>query len=198
MNNRSVDFFETQFQRQISSADFSLNPFEKLALPHLRGKVLDLGSGLGNLSVAAARQGCTVVARDASRHAMAHLRELAQAEGLAIDAQAADLSTYRIGEPFDVIVSIGLLMFFERPAADAMLREIRTNVRPGGTTIVNALIEGTTYMDMFEPGNYCLFGQHELARCFADWEIRLAERSEFEAPGRTRKVFSTVVADRPR
>ena len=49
--NRSVSFFDTQFQHQIRETNFVLNPFEKLALPQLRSKVLDLGCGLGNLAM---------------------------------------------------------------------------------------------------------------------------------------------------
>ena len=55
MPTHSVRFFEAQFQRQVSSGEFELNPFERLALPYLSGEVLDLGCGLGNLAVAAAR-----------------------------------------------------------------------------------------------------------------------------------------------
>ncbi len=52
--SRSVEFFEAQFRRQIREGDFKLNPFETLALDYLRGDVLDLGCGLGNLALAAA------------------------------------------------------------------------------------------------------------------------------------------------
>ena len=57
MANRSIDFFDDQFRRQIGARDFSLNPFEHAALPFLKGRVLDLGCGLGNLAIAAARNG---------------------------------------------------------------------------------------------------------------------------------------------
>ncbi|HUX26321.1 MAG TPA: class I SAM-dependent methyltransferase [Burkholderiales bacterium] len=75
-----VDFFERQFRRQIAEADFALNPFEQLALPHVAGSVLDLGCGLGNLSLEAARRGCSVTAVDASTSAVERLRTAARQE----------------------------------------------------------------------------------------------------------------------
>ena len=63
---KSVDFFEQQFQQQIAKGDFALNPFEEIVLPHLAGGVLDVGCGLGNLAIAAAKKGCAVSAFDGS------------------------------------------------------------------------------------------------------------------------------------
>lgn len=37
MSNHAVRFFDTQFQRQVAGGEFELNPFERLALPHLHG-----------------------------------------------------------------------------------------------------------------------------------------------------------------
>jgi tellurite methyltransferase len=196
MANRSVEFFDTQFQRQITTKDFSLNPFEKLALPYLRGQVLDLGCGLGNLSITAARLGCSVTALDASVHGIEHILAVAAAEGLSIHARAVDLATFRIAGEFDVIVAIGLLMFFDRAPAYRILKDIRAHVRPGGYAIVNTLIEGTSYLDMFESGHYYLFGPDEIQNSFSDWEICESQHSAFDAPGGTRKLFSTVAARR--
>jgi SAM-dependent methyltransferase len=61
-SDTSIRFFDTQFRHQVQAADLRLNPFEQRALPHLRGRVLDYGCGLGNLALAAARQGCEVLA----------------------------------------------------------------------------------------------------------------------------------------
>lgn len=93
-SNQSVTFFDTQFQKQVAGSDFALNPFEKAALVH--GRVLDLGCGLGNLCIEAARCGAEVVAVDASATAIKRIRDTADAHDLRIDAVLADVSTYVI------------------------------------------------------------------------------------------------------
>jgi 2-polyprenyl-3-methyl-5-hydroxy-6-metoxy-1,4-benzoquinol methylase len=55
-------------------------------LPFLSGRVLDLACGLGGLSLAAARQGCEVIAVDASPTAVAQVAAAARAEGLNVTA----------------------------------------------------------------------------------------------------------------
>jgi len=191
---KPIDFFDTQFQRQVRESDFALNPFEQLALDYAAGTVLDYGCGLGNLSLAAARRGCRVVAIDASPTAVEHIRAAAAREKLAVEAISADLSTHRIERSYDTIVAIGLLMFFRRERALALLADIQANVTAGGCAIVNVLIEGTTFLGMFDPSNYYLFGRGELEQCFAGWEIRVSRHDSFPAPGDTRKEFSTVIA----
>src|SRR5215813_8858968 len=101
--NRGIEFCDTQCQRQIRDSEFVLNPFEELVLPYLRGRMLDLGCGLGNLTIEAARHGCSVLALDASAKAIERIRSAAGAEGLPVEAQVADLTTYRIVGDFDVI-----------------------------------------------------------------------------------------------
>jgi tellurite methyltransferase len=195
--NRSVEFFDTQFEKQVAAADFALNPFEQAALPYARGVVLDLGCGLGNLSVAAARRGAEVLAVDASRHAIDRIRETASAECLNIRAELADIASYEIAGEYDAVLCIGLLMFFPRPQAIAVLGRLQRAVMRGGVAVVNVLIEGTTYMGMFEPGSYCLFGRDELREKFDGWHILRSTHEGFDAPGGTRKEFSTVIARKP-
>lgn len=194
--NRSVAFFDAQFEKQISAGDYALNPFEQSALPYVRGVVLDLGCGLGNLSIAAARRGAQVLTVDASANAIVRIRDTAKAEGLEIRAERADIAGYAIEGEYDTVVAIGLLMFFPRKQAMALLDCLQRAVKPGGIAIVNTLIEGTTYMGMFEPGRYCLFGRDELLEKFAGWHVLRSTHEGFDAPGGTRKEFSTVIARR--
>lgn len=196
-SDASIDFFETQFQQQVRNANLTLNPFEQEALVYLQGAVLDYGCGLGNLSIAAARKGCRVLALDASHTAIEHLRQVAQAESLPISVAEADLRTYEIDEDYDAVVSIGLLMFFDCPTAIRKLSSLQSHVRQGGVAIVNVLVEGTTYLDMFDPSAHCLFSRDELVKRFAGWEILRSECQDFPAANEKIKAFVTVVARKP-
>jgi tellurite methyltransferase len=193
----SLDFFENQFQRQVKSKEFELNPFERLALEYLRGEVLDLGCGLGNLALEAARRGCTVTAIDGSATAIERIRASAANERLAVDAVLADLKHFQIAHEYDTIVAIGLLMFFEKSRALSMLTDIQASVRADGRAIVNVLVEGTTYMDMFAPGHYYLFKLDELAARFSGWLLESTRLDDFPAPGGTLKAFVTLIARKP-
>ena len=193
----SVQFFDSQFQSQVRDGDFELNPFEVAALPYLRGRVLDFGCGVGNLAVAAAKRGCSVVALDASHAAIVHIRHVAAANALPIEASEVDLRTYQLTEDFDTVVSIGLLMFFDCATAFRQLANLQARVRPGGVAVVNVLIEGTTYLDMFDAKGHCLFSRDELPRRFAGWEVLHSEYQDFEASNDRVKSFVTLIAQQP-
>jgi tellurite methyltransferase len=195
--NLTVDYFDAQFRKQAQAGEFVLNPFEQAALPHLAGRVLDLGCGLGNLAIAAARRGCDVLAVDASPAAVEHIARVAGDERLRLTPVRADIGCFEIPGSYDAVAAIGLLMFFPCPDARALLGGIRRAVRPGGCAVVNVLVEGTTYMQMFDGDRYCLFAPDELERSFEDWDVVVSRRDDFPAPAATVKRFSTVIARRP-
>lgn len=195
--SHSIHFFEAQFQSQVNSGELHLNPFETRALPYLKGRVLDYGCGLGNLAVAAAQAGCEVLALDAAPTAVHHLNQRARQEDLAIMAGEADLRDHVIDGEFDAVVAIGLLMFFDCPTAHRQLAQLQSSVKPGGVAIINVLIEGTTFLGMFDPAGHYLFRPDELRQCFAGWTILDERRENFPAPGETQKCFVTLVAAKP-
>ena len=197
MKNKSVDFFETQFRRQVATGEYVLNPFEQAAAPFVSGRVLDLGCGLGNLSIEAARNGASATAVDASPAAIQRIQKTAIAENLDIEAVLADLDKYAINGQFDTVIAIGLLMFFRRERALKMLNDVRNAVAPRGKAIVNVLIEGTTYLDMFDGDNYYLFGRDGLVDQFAGWRMLLSRHDSFDAHNNTKKIFLTVIAEKP-
>jgi tellurite methyltransferase len=197
IDNNSLKFFESQFQRQVLDQQYALNPFETLALNYLKGEVLDLGCGLGNLSLEAAKQGHRVVAVDASPTAVARIHADATRAGLPVQVIRAEIEKWSIDRSYDTIVAIGLLMFFRHETAIKLLQAVQKHVKPGGCAIVNVLIDGTTYMSMFDLDNYCLFQQKELEERFAGWKIVESHNQTFPAPEATRKEFSTVIAEKP-
>lgn len=194
--SHTVDFFEKQFQEQISRGELALNPFEEAVLPYLSGGMLDLGCGLGNLAIAAAKKGCTVSAFDGSRTAVDRVNETANRLGLPLAAYQVDLSTFAIDGDYDSIVAIGLLMFFSRERAHVLLEDVIRHVKPAGIAAINVMTRGTSFTGALEPGSHHLFGENELAEAFRGWEILVSRHDEFEAPGNTVKKFHTLVAKR--
>lgn len=195
--NLSIHFFDTQFQQQVRGVGSQLNPFEQTALPYLRGRVLDYGCGLGNLAVAAAQRGSSVLALDGSPTAIEHLRRVAAEQSLPIEAVEVDLRNHELAGEFDAVVSIGLLMFFDCATAFDQLHSLQSHLRAGGVAVINVLVEGTTYLDLFDPQEHCLFSREAMHRCFSGWEILHAEFQTFAAPKEQVKAFVTLVARKP-
>lgn len=193
----SIQFFETQFRRQDAAKEFALNPFELRALPYVEGNVLELGCGLGNLSIAAAQKGARVLALDASPAAIRSLAARAKELRLNINARCTDLADYTPAGKFDAVVAIGLFMFFPCEVARHQFARTLSAVRSGGIAVVNVLIEGTTFMDMFDTERgYCLFGEADLPAALDGWQVLDDRVEQFDAPGGTVKRFRTAIARR--
>ncbi|HZZ84302.1 MAG TPA: class I SAM-dependent methyltransferase [Anaeromyxobacteraceae bacterium] len=192
----SVEFFERQFQRQVAQGEYALNPFEQDALPHLNGRLLDFGCGLGNLSLEAARRGCTVVAVDGSPTAVERVRRAAAAEKLPVEAVRAELAGYRPEGLFDSVAAIGILMFFPEPRAHELLARLQSVVAPGGVLAATVLVQGTTFLDVFGGTEGYLFRKGELEERFAGWELLLSKAGSFPSPDGRVKEFESVVARR--
>jgi tellurite methyltransferase len=111
--------------------------------------------------------------------------------------RTVDLKGWHPDETYDAVNCIGLLMFFAREDALAGLQAVHDAVRPGGVAVVNALIEGTTFLAMFDPSSHYLFGPDELAEPFAGWEVLHDSIEEFPAAGDKLKRFRTLIARRP-
>lgn len=97
-------------------------------------KVLDVAAGNGNVSLAAARRGCDVIATDYVPALLEKARERAAAERLQIDCREADAEALPFKDrSFDVVVSTFGVMFTpdQQKAADELMRVCKSGGKIG-------------------------------------------------------------------
>jgi len=98
---------------------------------HSGQKVLDVAAGNGNVSLAAARRWCDVVATDYAPLLLERARERAAAERLNIEFREADAEALPFQDgSFDVVVSTFGVMF--TPDQDRAAAELIRVCKPGG------------------------------------------------------------------
>ncbi len=121
----------------LSGADNYLDFLVDLMSPHLASPVLEIGAGLGDLSVRYAALGHEVVATDISERCLEHLRlELRDQLRLVApyDVMTAGPAPGRPDEGFGSAVLSNVLEHL--PDDVAALGNLAANLRPGGTIVV--------------------------------------------------------------
>lgn len=136
------------------------------------GLVLDLGGGDGRYAIPMAKKGYDVTVVDTSEIALQKLHKFAEAAGVELEAEQADLSTWQIDKAYDAILGIVIFQHLQKPDAWRLLGEMKEKTKPGG---VNAFVyftnEGDRYIldkdedpDAFYPSN----DWHK--EFYADWD----------------------------
>ena len=115
---------------------------------------LDLGAGQGRHALHLARAGAKVRAVDSSPVAMAQLSALAEAEGLEIITELADVCTYVLPvERYDLIVCSTILDHLETPCRNRLGVEIAAALKPGGVVYCEVFtIEDPGYLSQTGSG----------------------------------------------
>lgn len=154
-----------------------------------KGRLLDVGCGLGQIARHAADAGHRVVATDISDAALASARE--QAGDRDIVWLRDDICATALIGPFDVIVDRATLHALPRPRAHAWAAAIKKLAAPGATLIVKAHRAGV-------PNVTTGWSAEVLAALLPDFAV-VAER-DAELPGITndRPIASTLVVLRRR
>jgi 2-polyprenyl-6-hydroxyphenyl methylase/3-demethylubiquinone-9 3-methyltransferase len=153
---------------------------ERVTLPGAR--VADVGCGGGLLAESLTRLGARVTAIDLATDMLSVARAHAQGEGLHIDyrEQSAAALAAADGGQFDVVCCMEMIEHVPEPAA--LVRELATLLRPGGTLIVSTLnrtvrsflgaIVGAEYLLRLVPR-----GTHEYARLVRPSELAAYART---------------------
>lgn len=102
-------------------------------------RVLELGTGTGAVAVAAAREGCEVVAVDVSAQAVLAARVNALVRGLPVRVLRGDLFAPVAGEVFDVIVANPPYVAGDTDPASARGRARAWEAGPGGRVLLDRI-----------------------------------------------------------
>ena len=134
-------------------------------------KVLDIGSGPGDVALTAAElvgpEGA-VVGVDVNPAILETARARAQAAGFTnVEFVAGDARTLDLGNDFDALTGRLVLMYMADPA-DA-LKQLATRLRPGGIAAFQEA-DFTPYRQMYRPDT-------PLANKLIDWVLAVFERS---------------------
>jgi len=114
----------------------------ELIQPVPNAAVLDVGCGDGDLAVDLAERSMNVVGIDASSDMIAKARRRAAGSSVSFAIGGAEALPFAT-DTFDVVVSVTVLCFIERPA-DAV-REMARVVRPGGVVVIADLGRWSTW-----------------------------------------------------
>jgi ubiquinone/menaquinone biosynthesis C-methylase UbiE len=115
-----------------------LEAFDRLALPP-DSRVLELGPGVGRVTVELARRGHRVVCVDPAEAMLRNVeaRARAHAVGDRVETVIADAHALRFPDDgFSAVVAVGVLPWLERPAV--ALGELRRVLTPGGFAVLTS------------------------------------------------------------
>jgi len=147
----------------------------------IRGRVIDIGCGTGELAVWLAERGCTVTGVDFLAGPLDVARGKAAGRGVAANFLRMDaLAVGEIPERFDAVTDCGLFHTFDDAGRRDYVRALARLLEPGAKLFLLCFADA-------EPGEHGprRVSERELREAFAEgWRIERLEPSRFEVvPG---------------
>lgn len=162
-------------------------------------RVLDVGCGAGRNALFLSRCGHRVEAFDISPAAIHKLRD--HARGLPVLAWVADLATWPVYGPYDLVVAHGVLHLLEPGGRPELFVRLKAATRTGGLHVIAVFTDAIPSPPDLAPFTPGLFREGELAEAYADWKTESLETYvlEDEHPGglRHRHAVEKLITRRP-
>jgi tellurite methyltransferase len=104
-------------------------------------KLLVIGCGEGRNAVFFARNGYQVTAFDLSAAGVEKTERLAARVGTQVRTFQADVNTYRLDEPYDVLFTTGVLHYVPAELRAELFENYRRFTRPGGLHVMSVFVQ---------------------------------------------------------
>ena len=144
-------------------------------------KLLVIGCGEGRNAVFFARNGYHVSAFDLSAAGVAKTERLAAQAGTQVRAFQADVNTYRLEDPYDVLFSTGVLHYVPAELRTELFDHYRQFTRPGGLHVMSVFVH-KPFIPPAPDGEPT--AQHwisgELFMHYANWRIEYCTEEVFD------------------
>ena len=147
----------------------------------IRGRVIDIGCGTGDLSLWLAEQGRTVTGVDFLKKPLEAARQKAAARGLSVNFLQMDaVAVGELPERFDAVTDCGLFHTFDDAGRTAYVGALARLLEPGSRVFLLCFADA-------EPGTHGprRVSERELREAFATgWQVETIEPAHFEVvPG---------------
>ncbi len=130
---RTIDWGQTSSEYARFRPGYPQSLYDRLAalgIGRPGQRVLDLGTGTGNMARELARRGCHVTGVDISEGQISEAKALASEQGLTVDFRVAPAETTGLpSSSFDVITAAQCWLYFDR---DRVVAETKRLLAPGG------------------------------------------------------------------
>ena len=104
-------------------------------------KVLDIGCGEGKDAVFMAKQGYSVTAFDITENGIRKTRQMAEENGVELEAYIDDVNSFELKENYDIIYSTGTIQYLDDDKIDSFFEKVKAHTNKNGINWFNVFVD---------------------------------------------------------